>query len=77
MKHMMGKLLATMVTMLHLISGSIMTMESAWNGLPGGLVRALCFHPETQVELKNGEIPLGDSFMHCIRVSGGVFIIGF
>ena len=56
MKHMMGKLLATMVTMLHLISGSIMTMESAWNGLPGGLVRALCFHPETQVELKNGEI---------------------
>ena len=33
-----------------------MTMTSAWTGPPGGLVRALCFHPETKVNLKNGEI---------------------
>ena len=43
----MSKITATMVTLAHLISGSQLTMASAWAGPPGGLVRALCFHPDT------------------------------
>jgi hypothetical protein len=43
---------------MYLIDGSIKTMQSAWNGPAGQLVRALgaCFHPETKIKLKNGNI---------------------
>lgn len=56
MKDMVGKLVGVMMTTLYIINGSIMTMESAWSGPPGGLVRALCFHPETKLKLQSGEI---------------------
>jgi hypothetical protein len=55
-KDMMGKLAGIMMTTLYVLNGSIVTMTSAWEGPPGGLVRALCFHPETKLNLKNGEI---------------------
>lgn len=51
-----GKLIGIMTTMLYLLDGSMMTMASAWEGPPGGLVRKLCFHPDTQLKLKNGEM---------------------
>ena len=53
---MIGKLVGAMTTSLYILNGSIMTMESAWSGPPGDLVKALCFHPATKVQLKNGEI---------------------
>ena len=65
-KDTMGKLIGVMVSILYIVSGSIMTMKSVWAGPPGQFVRALCFHPDTIVELKNGEkkymkeINLGD-----------------
>lgn len=55
-KDMFGKLMGIVITFLNLLRGAIMTMESAWAGIPGDLVRALCFHPETKLELQNGEI---------------------
>ena len=33
-----------------------MTMQSSWDGPPGELVKALCFHPETKLQMQNGEI---------------------
>ena len=56
LKDMIGKLVGIMTTTLYILNGSIMTMESAWNGPPGGLVKAMCFHPETKLKLKNGDI---------------------
>jgi hypothetical protein len=40
------------------MDGSIKTMNSTWNGPPGQLVKALgkCFHPNTNIKLKNGNI---------------------
>ena len=55
-KDMIKKLMAIVLTLLNLVRGAIMTIESAWSGPPGQLVRALCFHPETKLELQNGEI---------------------
>jgi hypothetical protein len=55
-KDMVGKLTGIMMGTMYILSGSMLTMSSAWNGPPGQLVRALCFHPETKVPLKNGEI---------------------
>jgi len=55
-KDMIGKVIGIMMAMLYVLDGSMMTMTSAWEGPPGKLVRALCFHPETKLKLQNGEI---------------------
>ena len=58
LKDLMGKTIGTMTTLMYIIDGSIMTMNSSWNGPPGQMVRALgkCFHPDTKVKLKNDDI---------------------
>jgi hypothetical protein len=57
-KDMVGKLIGIVVTILYVLDGSIKTMNSTWAGPSGQLVRAMgsCFHPETKVKLKSGEI---------------------
>lgn len=57
-KDMVGKMIGIVVTILFVLDGSIKTMTSAWNGPPGQLVKSIgsCFHPDTKVRLKNGEI---------------------
>ena len=55
-KDMVGKMTGIMTTTLYVIDGSLMTMESSWDGPPGNLVRALCFHPETKLQMQNGDI---------------------
>jgi len=67
-RDLVAKLIGVLTTFIYLISGSLQTMNSAWNGPPGQLVQAIgsCFHPETKVKLQNGEkifmkdISLGD-----------------
>jgi len=67
-KDLIGKTIGIMVSLMYVMDGSIKTMNSTWNGPPGQLVRALgkCFHPLTDVKLKNGQfkcmkdIDLGD-----------------
>jgi hypothetical protein len=56
MKDIMGKFIGIMTTTMNILSGSIMTMNSAWAGPPGELVRALCFHPETKLNLRSGDL---------------------
>lgn len=53
-KDMVGKMIGVVVTILYVLDGSIKSMNSAWNGPTGQLVRAMgsCFHPETKVRLK-------------------------
>ena len=57
-RDLMGKTIGILVTLLYVMDGSIKTMNSTWNGPTGQLVRTLgkCFDPDTQIELKNGEI---------------------
>jgi hypothetical protein len=65
---LIGKIIGSMVSLMYILSGSITTMQSTWNGPPGQMIRALgkCFYPETSVKLKNGtikamkDIDLGD-----------------
>jgi hypothetical protein len=58
MKDLFGKTIGIMVSLMYIMEGSILTMRSAWNGPQGKLVKALgkCFHPHTELKLKNGEI---------------------
>lgn len=55
-KDLFAKLIGIMATLLFTLDGSIMTMNSTWAGPPGELVRALCFHPETKLRLKNDSL---------------------
>ena len=67
-KDLIGKTIVIMVSLMYVINGSTMTMNSTWNGPPGQMVRALgkCFSPYTNIKLKNGiikhmkDIDLGD-----------------
>jgi hypothetical protein len=55
-KDMVGKMIGIVVTIMYVLDGSIKTMNSAWSGPPGQLVKAIgsCFHPNTEIELANG-----------------------
>jgi hypothetical protein len=57
-RDLIGKTIGIMVSLLYLMDGSVQTMQSTWNGPPGQMVRALgkCFHPDTNVKLKDGTI---------------------
>jgi hypothetical protein len=71
-KDLFGKMVAIMGTMMYILNGSIMTMESAWKGPPGDLVRTVskikirCFDPNTIIKtlndgyVKMSELKLGD-----------------
>ena len=78
MKDLIGKILGIMITLMYVMSGSISTIKSAWNGPTGQMVRGLgmCFHPETNIKLKNGNVVfmknlnLGDILENGSRING-------
>lgn len=57
-KNLMGQTIGILVTIMYVMDGSIKTMESAWNGPSGQMVRALgkCFHPLNKIKLRNGNV---------------------
>lgn len=66
-KDMVGKMIGIVVTIMYVLDGSIKTMNSAWSGPPGQLVKSIgsCFHPKTRLTLADGtscfmeDAPLG------------------
>lgn len=63
---LVGKLAGILTAMMFMLDGTVKTMKGIWRGPPGGMLRALCFHPDTLLKLENGEfkkmkdINLGD-----------------
>jgi hypothetical protein len=57
-KDLFGKAAGIVVVLMYMMSGAIMTMNSAWKGPTGQLIRALgkCFHPSTLIKLKSKEL---------------------
>jgi hypothetical protein len=84
-KDMVGKMIGIVATMMYILDGSIKTMNSAWSGPPGQMVRAIgsCFHPDTEIQLKNGEIvamkdmPLGSELADGSKVFAVLKIANF
>ena len=78
-KDMVGKMIGIVVTIMYVLDGSIKTMNSAWAGPSGQLVRAIgsCFHPHTTITLDNGTIcqmenaPLGAK----LKGGGNIFAV--
>jgi hypothetical protein len=74
-KDIFGKTIGVMVSFLYILDGSIKTMGSAWNGPSGQLVRSLgkCFHPDTNITLKNGNIvKIKDINLGDVLINGSV-----
>lgn len=73
-KDMMGKIAATMSSLVYILQGSLMTMTSAWGGPPGQIIRTVCFHPDTCIQLQNKDfvkmkdIQLGDTLKNGTKV---------
>ena len=53
-KDLFGKMSGIMAVTMYTIDGSLKTMNSTWNGPPGKIVRMLCFHPDTLLQLHDG-----------------------
>jgi len=81
-KDLTMKLLGVTSVVLNIISGSIILGKSIWNGPIGGILRTLCFSPETKVKLESGRfikmknINLGDTLSNGAKVVGVLKIQG-
>jgi hypothetical protein len=74
-KDLFNKLIGIMVTIMYTLNGSVMTMNSAWSGPPGQLTRALCFHPETKIRLKdNTLVCIKDVPLNTVLKNGDIVI---
>ena len=74
-KDIMGKTIGIMVTLMYVIDGSVKTMNSAWNGPPGQMVKTLgkCFHPNTKLKLKDGtNVEIKDIHLGTVLENGSV-----
>jgi len=61
LKDLVAKIIGVVVIILNIMGGSIMTMDSAWSGPPGQMVKALgsaCFHEDTKLMLFDERIVL-------------------
>ncbi len=83
MKDMVAKTIGIITTMLYFTDGTIKTMESAWGSPAGDVMRALCFHPDTMITLKNGKrkkmrnLDLGDMLQNNAMVCATMQIKNF
>jgi hypothetical protein len=72
-KDLFNKLIGIMATLMFTLDGSIMTMNATWSGPPGQLVRALCFHPETKLKLKDDSlISMKDVPLNSVLKNGSI-----
>ena len=56
LKDLFAKQVGILVTLLNILQGSILSMDAAWAGPSGQVIRFLCFHPDTLVKKENGKL---------------------
>ena len=72
-KDLFNKLIGIMVTLMFTLDGSIKTMNSVWLGPPGEITRALCFHPETKLRLKDDSlVSMKDVPLNAVLKNGSI-----
>jgi hypothetical protein len=74
-KDIIAKTIGILVTLLYTLDGSVQTMNSAWKGPPGQMVRGLgkCFHPNTKMQLLDGSyIYMKDIILGSILADGTI-----
>ena len=56
LKDSIGKLAGILTTYMYMLSTTIDIADSAWDGPPGQILRAVCFHPNTEIKKFNNNI---------------------
>jgi hypothetical protein len=71
LKDIVGKVAGISTTFLFMTDGAIRTGNSVWKGPIGGTLRTVCFHPDTELDLLNGEKKaIKDMTIEDVLVSG-------
>jgi len=74
-KDMFQRLIAILVVQIFTLSSVMMTSNSIWKGPPGTIMRALCFHPDTLVKLKDESyVKMKDIQLNAEMYDGGVVL---
>ena len=55
-KDLFAKLVGILASLLYILSGAFLTINSVWRGPAGQIVRAICFHPDTLVKKENDKL---------------------
>lgn len=58
LKDMLAKMIGMLISIVYILDGMYLSGMSIWNGPVGKTLRMVCFHPETKIKLKNGNIKL-------------------
>jgi len=58
LKDTVAKTIGIITTLLYTMDGTMKTMESAWGSPAGDTMKALCFHPDTHIQLQSDKIKL-------------------
>jgi len=70
-KDLFAKLVGILATLMFTVTGAVMTMNSAWSGPPGEMIRFLCFDPETKIKLADDSlVAMKDVPLNSILKSG-------
>lgn len=56
LKDTIMKVIGTVMTLVYVMEGGIKAGESTMAGPVGSALRFVCFHPETQIKMKNGDM---------------------
>ena len=75
-KDLTMKMLASMAVMLYIVDGSNKTMISAWNSDAGGVLRTLCFHPETLITMSDGSLEFIKNIKINDRLKDNIIVTG-
>tara|TARA_B100001123_G_C15186497_1_gene977530 strand:+ start:27 stop:917 length:891 start_codon:yes stop_codon:yes gene_type:complete len=76
------KMVASMAVLLYMGDGTNKTLISAWNSDAGGVLRTMCFHPETLIDMSDGSleyiknVKVGDRLKHGVPVLGTLILKG-
>ena len=72
MQDMMGKLVATVATLMFMIKSAVQSLNAVWKGPPGELMRGLCFDPLTKLRMEDGQLRCIGEVSPGDRLRGGV-----
>lgn len=82
MKDLMMKMIGASMTTIYMVEGISLSGKSAHNGPIGGVLRTLCFSPDTKVKMNNGKvkkmknIKIGDILENDNKVTATLNILG-
>lgn len=76
-RDIVSRLTAVVFLILYSIQSLLYGGQSLWSGGPGKLVRALCFSPETLIELENGQHKAITNCAPGTVLKGGGIVRGF